>query len=83
MGGSYMMDSLMDDLYNRATEILRELEEEGGRMMSYIKSGRSKIRIEEYAAKKQGIIDLGRNIVAGVKTDTETRGGRTRRKPLG
>ena len=23
MGGSYMMDSLMDDLYNRATEILR------------------------------------------------------------
>ena len=44
-------------------------------MMSYIKSGRSKIRIEEYAANKQGIIDLGRNIVAGVKTDTETRGG--------
>ena len=29
-GGSYMMESLTDDLYNRAMDILIEVEEEGG-----------------------------------------------------
>ena len=29
-GGLYMMEILTDDLYNRATDILIEVEEEGG-----------------------------------------------------
>ena len=29
-GGSYMMERLMDDIYYRATDILREVEEEVG-----------------------------------------------------
>ena len=34
--------------------------------MRYIESGRDKTRIEESAAKKQGRIDLGRDVVVGV-----------------
>ena len=34
--------------------------------MGYIKSGRSKKRIEESAANNQGMIDSGRNVVVGV-----------------
>ena len=30
LGGSYMTESFMDNLYDRATDILREMEEEGG-----------------------------------------------------
>ena len=36
LGGSYMMEKMTDDLYDRATEILRDVEEEGGGMMRYI-----------------------------------------------
>ena len=35
--------------------------------MRYIESSRSNMRIKEYAAKKQGRIDLGRYVVLGVK----------------
>ena len=60
-----MMDSLTDDQYDRATDILREVEEEGGGMMRYIEYGRAKMKIEESAAKEQGGIDLGRDVVVG------------------
>ena len=49
-----------------ATEILRKVEDEGGKMMRYTESGRSKMRIEEYAAKKHERIDLGRDVVVGI-----------------
>ena len=52
-----------------ATEILRKVEDEGGKMMRYTESGRSKTRIEESATKKQGSIDLGRDLVVGVNKD--------------
>ena len=45
------MDSLTDDQYDRATDILREVEEEGGVMMRCIESGRAKMRIEESGAE--------------------------------
>ena len=35
-------------------------------MMRYTESGRSKMRIEEYAAKKHERIDLGRDVVVGI-----------------
>ena len=43
---------------------MREAEEEGG-VMKYIESGRANMRIEESAAKKQGKINLGRDVVVG------------------
>ena len=66
-GGSYMMESLTENLYNRATDILRYVEEAGREMMRYIESGRSKIRVKESAVKKQGRIYSGRDVVVGVK----------------
>ena len=41
--------------------------------MRYIKPGRSKMRIEESAAKNQGRIDSGRDVVLGVKNIGWTR----------
>ena len=35
-------------------------------MLRYIKTGTAKIGIEESAAKKQGNINLGRDVVVGV-----------------
>ena len=39
-GRLYMMESLTYNLYDRATYILKEEEEEGGGLMRYTKSGR-------------------------------------------
>ena len=51
-GGSYMMESLTDELAEKATEIINEVEAVGG-MTAYINSGMAKLRIEESATKKQ------------------------------
>lgn len=64
-GGSYMMESLTDELYQKAKEIIKEVDEKGG-MTAYIDSGAAKLRIEESATKKQGRIDSGQDIVVGV-----------------
>ena len=46
---------------------MREVEEEGGGgVIVYIESGRSNMRIEESAAKKQGRINSRRDVVVGV-----------------
>ena len=47
-----MMESLTDELAEKATEIIDEVEAAGG-MTSYINSGMAKLRIEESATKKQ------------------------------
>ena len=54
--GSYMIESLTDDLYDRAMSIIDEIEEIGG-MAKAVESGMTKLRIEEAAAKKQARID--------------------------
>lgn len=64
-GGSYMMESLTDELYEKAAAIVAEVEEMGG-MTSYINSGTAKLRIEESATKKQARIDSGQETVVGV-----------------
>jgi methylmalonyl-CoA mutase len=64
-GGSYMMESLTDEIEAKAMEIIREVEETGG-MTEYIGSGMAKWRIEESATKKQGRIDSGEDVVVGV-----------------
>jgi len=64
-GGSYMMESLTDELADKAMNIIEEVEASGG-MTSYINSGMAKLRIEESATKKQGRIDSGQDVIVGV-----------------
>ncbi|CAD6200042.1 unnamed protein product [Caenorhabditis auriculariae] len=64
-GGSYMMESLTDEIYNKAMEIIHEIDELGG-MAKAVASGMTKLRIEEAAAKKQARIDSGKDVIVGV-----------------
>lgn len=64
-GGSYMMESLTDELSEKAMCIIDEVEVAGG-MTAYINSGMAKLRIEESATKKQGRIDSGQEVIVGV-----------------
>ena len=64
-GGSHMMETLTDDMEQKALSILAEVEEAGG-MTEYIASGSAKLRIEEAATRKQARIDSGQDILVGV-----------------
>jgi len=64
-GGSYMMESLTDELERQAMEIIDEVEGLGG-MTKAIESGMAKLRIEEAATRKQARIDAGKDVVVGV-----------------
>lgn len=63
--GSYMMESLTDELYNAAKKIIDEVDALGG-MAKAVESGMPKLRIEEAAAKKQARIDSGKEVIVGV-----------------
>jgi methylmalonyl-CoA mutase len=64
-GGSYMMESLTNDLAESAMEIINEVEELGG-MTKAIESGMAKLRIEESATRKQARVDSGFETIVGV-----------------
>jgi len=64
-GGSYMMESLTDELVAQAREIIKEVESLGG-MAKAVSSGMPKQRIEEAAARKQARIDSGVDVIVGV-----------------
>jgi methylmalonyl-CoA mutase len=64
-GGSYMMETLTNQLVDSAMEIINEVEAMGG-MTKAIESGMAKLRIEESATKKQARIDKGEDVVVGV-----------------
>ncbi|KAJ2726417.1 hypothetical protein GGI07_000555 [Coemansia sp. Benny D115] len=63
--GSYMMESLTQEVYDAALAIIEEVEQLGG-MASAIASGMPKMRIEESAAKRQAHIDSGHTTIVGV-----------------
>ncbi|KAJ3066424.1 hypothetical protein HDU98_010300 [Podochytrium sp. JEL0797] len=67
--GSYMMESLTNDLYENALKIINEVEEMGG-MSKAVDSGMPKLRIEESAAKRQARIDSGKEVIVGVNKYT-------------
>jgi methylmalonyl-CoA mutase len=74
LGGSYYVESLTAELIDEARVILKEIEDLGG-MTKAIESGMPKLRIEESAARKQGAIDSGRDVIVGVnkyKVDKES-----------
>jgi len=64
-GGSYMMESLTQQIADKAWSLIEEIEEKGG-MAKAIEQGIPKLRIEESAAKKQARIDLGEDVIVGV-----------------
>jgi methylmalonyl-CoA mutase cobalamin-binding domain/chain len=55
-GGSYMMESMTNQMYDAARAIVDEVESLGG-MAKAVDSGMPKLRIEESAAKRQARID--------------------------
>ncbi|KAL4630517.1 methylmalonyl-CoA mutase, mitochondrial-like [Arapaima gigas] len=64
-GGSYMMESLTDEVYNSALKFINEIEEMGG-MARAVAEGIPKLRIEECAARRQARIDSGSEVIVGV-----------------
>lgn len=63
--GSHYVEYLTDQLVKGAWKLIEEVEELGG-MAKAIESGLPKMRIEEAAARKQGRIDSGRDVIVGV-----------------
>lgn len=64
-GGSFMIESLTNEMANKAWEYIQEVRELGG-MTQAIEAGIPKMRIEEAAAKKQAKIDSGEVAIVGV-----------------
>lgn len=64
-GGSYFVESLSYRLAQSAWAHMQEIENLGG-MTAAIETGLPKMRIEEAAAKRQGLIDSGEEAVVGV-----------------
>ncbi len=63
--GSYYVESLTEEIANKAWELIQEVEELGG-MTKAIEEGIPKLRIEEAAARKQARIDSGQDSIIGV-----------------
>jgi methylmalonyl-CoA mutase len=63
--GSYMMETLTQQMAAQASAILDEVEAMGG-MTRAVDSGWAKLKIEASAADKQARIDSGRDVIVGV-----------------
>jgi len=64
-GGSYYVETLTQELVDKAWKHIQEVESLGG-MAKAIETGIPKMRIEEAAARKQARIDAGKDIIVGV-----------------
>ena len=64
-GGSYYVESLTNEIAEKAWQLIQEVEALGG-MTKAIEAGIPKLRIEEAAARKQARIDSGQDIIVGV-----------------
>lgn len=65
LAGSYFVESLTDEIVDKAWALLEEVDEMGG-MVKAINSGLPKLRIEETAARRQAMIDTGEEVIVGV-----------------
>ena len=63
--GSYMMESLTNEMAEKAWAIIEEVKEMGG-MTQAVDSGWAKLKIEAAAAEKQARIDSGQDVIVGV-----------------
>jgi methylmalonyl-CoA mutase len=64
-GGSYLVETLTDELARRALSHIQEIDKLGG-MAKALESGLPKMRIEEAAARRQARIDSGQETIVGV-----------------
>ncbi len=64
-GGSYYVERLTHELMHKAWAHIEEVEKLGG-MAKAIETGLPKLRIEEAAARRQAMIDSGRETIVGV-----------------
>lgn len=60
-----MMESLTNEIYDHALQVMKEVEEMGG-MAKAVAAGMPKLRIEECAAKTQARIDSGLETIVGI-----------------
>jgi methylmalonyl-CoA mutase len=65
LGGSYYVEHLTDSLVAEAAAVIAEVESYGG-MTKAITAGIPKMRIEESAARRQAMIDQGKEVIVGV-----------------
>jgi len=63
--GSYMMETLTQQMADKAWSIIEEVDTMGG-MTRAVESGWAKLQIEASAAEKQARIDSGRDVIVGV-----------------
>jgi methylmalonyl-CoA mutase len=63
--GSYMMESLTQEMADKAWTIIEEVQAMGG-MTKAVGSGWAKLKIEASAAEKQARIDAGQDVIVGV-----------------
>ena len=63
--GSYLMESLTQEMADKAWAIIEEVEAMGG-MTRAVDSGWAKLKIEASAAEKQARIDSGKDVIVGV-----------------
>lgn len=63
--GSYMMETLTQQMADQAWTIIEEVEGMGG-MTRAVDSGWAKLKIEASAAEKQARIDSGKDVIVGV-----------------
>ncbi len=63
--GSYLMESLTQEMADKAWAIIEEVKVMGG-MTKAVDSGWAKLKIEASAAEKQARIDSGKDVIVGV-----------------
>ncbi|WP_323002356.1 methylmalonyl-CoA mutase [Denitromonas sp.] len=63
--GSYMMESLTQEMADKAWALIEEIEAMGG-MTKAVEAGWAKMKVEECAAEKQARIDSGKDVIVGV-----------------
>ena len=63
--GSYMMETLTQEMAGKAAAIIEEVQALGG-MTRAVGSGWAKLKIEASAAEKQARIDTGKDVIVGV-----------------
>lgn len=64
-GGSYMMESLTQEMADKAWAIIEDIQTQGG-MAKAIETGIPKLNIEKSAAARQARIDKGLDVIVGV-----------------
>ncbi|WP_374404221.1 methylmalonyl-CoA mutase [Niveibacterium sp.] len=63
--GSYMMETLTQEMADKAWALIEEIEKMGG-MTKAVESGWAKLQVEKCAAEKQARIDSGKDVIVGV-----------------